>query len=218
MMNLQDASSFLMEQLTFFHDQSLFFLLFILSVVFYVIIMCMMSNMINLKLLFNEEIEIMWTLFPGLILGFIALPSLKVLYLSDEILSPSMTIKVIGQQWFWTYEYSDYLNLEFQSYMKGELDKEDFRLLEVDNRIVIPLNLSVRLIITSSDVIHSWTVPSLGVKMDANPGRLNQCFIQSNRLGLFFGQCSEICGALHSFMPICVEVVNLEKLFNFIEK
>nr|YP_010890513.1 cytochrome c oxidase subunit II [Colpocephalum eucarenum]WIM51519.1 cytochrome c oxidase subunit 2 [Colpocephalum eucarenum] len=214
MFNLQDAACFLMEQLTFFHDHSLFFLLFILCVVSYVIFFLLFNKLVNLMLLFNEEIEIVWTLFPGVILSFIALPSLKVLYLSDEILDPSMTIKAIGQQWFWSYEYSDYVDIDFQSYMKTDSeDKSDFRLLDVDNRVVIPINMKIRMIVTSADVIHSWTVPSLGVKMDANPGRLNQCFIQSNRMGLFYGQCSEICGALHSFMPICVEVVNLDSLF-----
>nr|YP_009519722.1 cytochrome c oxidase subunit II [Colpocephalum griffoneae]AYC65896.1 cytochrome c oxidase subunit 2 [Colpocephalum griffoneae] len=217
-MNLQDASSYLMEQLTFFHDYSLFFLLMILAVVSYVIIFLLFSKVVNLALLFNEEIEIIWTLFPGVILVFIALPSLKVLYMSDEILNPSITIKAIGQQWFWSYEYSDYENIEFDSYMKSNLDYNDeFRLLEVDNRVVIPVNIKVRVIVTSLDVIHSWTVPSLGVKMDANPGRLNQCFIQGNRMGLFFGQCSEICGALHSFMPICVEIVEIDHLFNFLK-
>nr|QPN54236.1 cytochrome c oxidase subunit 2 [Osborniella crotophagae] len=218
MFNLQDAASFLMEQLVFFHDHTLFFLLFILSMVSYMIFFFIFSKLVNITLLFNEEIEIIWTFFPGIILAFVALPSLKVLYLSDDLLYPNMTIKAIGQQWFWAYEYSDF-NVEFESYMKTDFDNlNNFRLLEVDNRVVIPINVKIRVIVTSNDVIHSWTVPSLGVKMDANPGRLNQCFIQSNRMGLFYGQCSEICGALHSFMPICLEVVDLKSFFSFINE
>nr|YP_010890555.1 cytochrome c oxidase subunit II [Franciscoloa roseicapillae]WIM51561.1 cytochrome c oxidase subunit 2 [Franciscoloa roseicapillae]WIM51574.1 cytochrome c oxidase subunit 2 [Franciscoloa roseicapillae] len=217
MINLQDAGCFLMEQLTFFHDHSLFFLLFILSLVAYVMVSLLMSKFVNLMLLFNEGVEFVWTLFPSVILVFIALPSLKVLYLTDEVLDPSLTFKAIGHQWNWSYEYSDFANVEFSSYMKSDIENDEFRLLEVDNRVVVPVMMKIRVIVTSTDVIHSWTVPSLGVKMDANPGRLNQFIMQSNRMGLFYGQCSEICGTLHSFMPICVEVVDLENFFSWIK-
>nr|WIM51623.1 cytochrome c oxidase subunit 2 [Colpocephalum spinicollis] len=219
MFNLQDASCFLMEELTFFHDHAMFFLVLILSMVLYISISLLKSETLNLKLLFNEEIEIVWTIFPGLVLVGIALPSLKVLYLMDDSLdSPSMTLKAIGHQWNWSYEYSDFGNVELNSFMKTDIDQGEFRLLEVDNRVVIPVNIKTRVITTSSDVIHSWTVPSLGVKMDANPGRLNQFLLQSTRMGLFYGQCSEICGTLHSFMPICVEVTDLNSFKIWIKK
>nr|YP_010890525.1 cytochrome c oxidase subunit II [Plegadiphilus threskiornis]WIM51531.1 cytochrome c oxidase subunit 2 [Plegadiphilus threskiornis] len=217
--NLQDASSYLMEQLTFFHDHSLFFLLMIVTLVVYTMYFILINKTINSFLLFNETAEIIWTLFPGVILIFIALPSLKVLYLSDEILNPLITIKGIGNQWYWSYEYPDFDNVTFESYMlkEDQLNKDDFRLLDVDNRVVVPFMTNIRMVVTSTDVIHSWTVPSMGVKMDANPGRLNQFSLESNRMGLFYGQCSEMCGTLHSFMPICVEVVKLSYFLNWLK-
>nr|WJQ21819.1 cytochrome c oxidase subunit 2 [Myrsidea ptilorhynchi] len=215
MFNLQDACSPLMEQLTFFHDHSMFFVLMILTIVGYVLLMFLLSKVINLFLLFNELVETVWILLPGLVLTFIALPSLKVLYLSDEASSPSLTLKAIGHQWYWSYEYSDFKDLEFDSYMKQAIE-DDFRCLDVDNRVVLPIGVSMRVVVTSSDVIHSWTIPSMGVKVDANPGRLNQCFILSNYMGLYFGQCSEICGVLHSFMPICIEVVSVKDFLTWV--
>nr|WIL10141.1 cytochrome c oxidase subunit 2 [Actornithophilus hoplopteri] len=217
MFNLQDAVWFLMEQLVFFHDHVMMMMLFILSFVSYIFFFMITNKLINLSLLFNEEVEILWTLFPGVVLLFIALPSLKILYLSDEVVKPELTIKTIGHQWYWSYEYSDFDKIEFDSYMKSNSESDDFRLLDVDNRVIIPIMNKIRMVITSSDVIHSWTVPSMGAKMDANPGRLNQLVLQSNQIGTFFGQCSEICGPLHSFMPICVDVVPLPNFFNWLE-
>ena len=143
----------------------------------------------------------------------------------DEIIDPSVTIKIIGNQWYWAYEYSDYnINDEdilFDSYMipDDELEKGQFRLLEVDNPVVLPVNTHIRAIITAADVLHSWAVPSLGIKVDAVPGRLNQGSIFLKRLGTFYGQCSEICGVNHGFMPIAVKSVTLNRyiewLFNF---
>ena len=154
-------------------------------------------------------------MIPAVVLIFIAFPSLQLLYTMDEIIEPSLTIKAVGHQWYWSYEYSDYDTepLEFDSYMvpTSDLEQGDMRLLEVDNRVVIPINTHVRVLITGADVIHSWTVPSLGVKADAVPGRLNQVSFFLNRPGVFYGQCSEICGSEHSFMPIVVEGVSLDK-------
>lgn len=137
----------------------------------------------------------------------------------DEVYKPIITIKSIGHQWYWSYEYSDFLNLEFDSYIipRNEISTEGFRLLDVDNRTVIPINSQIRILVTSSDVLHSWTVPSIGVKTDAVPGRLNQIRFYSNRPGLFFGQCSEICGANHRFMPIVIESVSNKTFINWIK-
>lgn len=150
---------------------------------------------------------------------FIALPSLRLLYLLDEIRTPSLTLKTVGHQWYWSYEYSDFNSIEFDSYIipQNELNNNNFRLLEVDNRIILPINLKIRILISAADVIHSWTIPSLGVKVDGTPGRLNQTNFLINRPGLFFGQCSEICGANHSFIPIVIERVNLNNFINWIK-
>nr|YP_010872779.1 cytochrome c oxidase subunit II [Laemobothrion maximum]WGU50343.1 cytochrome c oxidase subunit 2 [Laemobothrion maximum] len=205
--NLYDASSFLMEQLTNFYDNTMFILTFIFSLIIYSTICIISNKIINHYLTSNETLELIWTCLPGLILIFIALPSLKIMYLLDEVIMPILSIKVIGHQWYWSYEYPEFNNYSFDSYMINESSKEGlFRLLDVDQRMIIPCNSNVRVILTSMDVIHSWTVPAMGVKIDANPGRLNQCNINSYQMGLFYGQCSEICGALHAFMPICLEV------------
>lgn len=139
-------------------------------------------------------------------LVFIAFPSLRLLYLLDEVSDPLLTLRVIGNQWYWGYEYTDFLNVEYDSYMINE-GGGLFRLLDVDNRVVLPVDGAIRLLVSSYDVIHSWAVPGLGVKIDAVPGRLNQRSFFIERVGLIFGQCSEICGANHRFMPIVIEGV-----------
>nr|AQP27951.1 cytochrome c oxidase subunit 2 [Dicuspiditermes nemorosus] len=168
----------------------------------------------------GQMIETVWTIAPAIILVFIAIPSLRLLYLMDEIHSPVMTLKAVGHQWYWSYEYSDFTKLEFDSYMIQQEDQQinTFRLLDTDNRIVLPMNSPIRLIVTAADVLHSWTVPSLGVKTDATPGRLNQVSFSINRPGLLYGQCSEICGANHSFMPIVVESVSTNQFINWVSK
>nr|AAC64097.1 cytochrome oxidase subunit II [Simulium bivittatum]AAC64098.1 cytochrome oxidase subunit II [Simulium bivittatum] len=206
-LGLQDSASPLMEQLNFFHDHTLLILIMITILVGYLMLMLFFNKFTNRFLLHGQTIEIIWTILPAIVLMFIALPSLRILYLLDEINSPAITLKTIGHQWYWSYEYSDFMNLEFDSYMipTNELDTNGFRLLDVDNRIVLPMNTQIRILVTAADVIHSWTVPALGVKVDGTPGRLNQTNFLMNRPGLFFGQCSEICGANHSFMPIVLE-------------
>nr|ABB83936.1 cytochrome oxidase II [Simulium slossonae] len=206
-LGLQDSASPLMEQLNFFHDHTLLILIMITILVGYLMFMLFFNKFTNRFLLHGQTIEIIWTILPAIVLMFIALPSLRILYLLDEINSPAITLKTIGHQWYWSYEYSDFLNLEFDSYMvpTNELETNGFRLLDVDNRIVLPMNTQIRILVTAADVIHSWTIPALGVKVDGTPGRLNQTNFLMNRPGLFFGQCSEICGANHSFMPIVLE-------------
>nr|YP_010510770.1 cytochrome c oxidase subunit II [Anopheles funestus] len=217
-LGLQDSSSPLMEQLNFFHDHTLLILTMITILVGYIMGMLMFNQLTNRYLLHGQTIEILWTVLPAIILMFIAFPSLRLLYLMDEINTPSITLKSIGHQWYWSYEYSDFMNLEFDSYMvpTNELETNGFRLLDVDNRIVLPMNNQIRILVTATDVLHSWTIPSLGVKVDATPGRLNQLNFLINRPGLFFGQCSEICGANHSFMPIVIESIPMNYFIKWI--
>nr|AWV84110.1 cytochrome oxidase subunit II [Tettigades sp. 2 PL2017] len=217
--NLQDASSPLMEQLIFFHDHTLVILIVITVVVGYMMSTLIFNNMVNRLLLEGQLIELIWTLLPALTLIFIALPSLRLLYLLDEVNDPLLTVKIIGHQWYWSYEYSDFLNVEFDSYMKPTMDLKinEFRLVETDNHMILPFDTQVRLMITSSDVLHSWAMPSMGVSVDAVPGRLNQSSILINRPGFFYGQCSEICGANHSFMPIVIESINNNMFLNWLK-
>nr|YP_009503486.1 cytochrome c oxidase subunit II [Soliperla sp. ZTC-2018]AXB38832.1 cytochrome c oxidase subunit II [Soliperla sp. ZTC-2018] len=217
-LSLQDSASPLMEQLTFFHDHTLMILIMITALVSYLLATLFFNSNINRYLLDGQTIEVIWTILPAVTLIFIALPSLRLLYLLDEVSSPSITLKTIGHQWYWSYEYSDFLQVEFDSYMipYNEMNTDGFRLLDVDNRTVLPMNTQVRILVTATDVLHSWTVPALGVKVDATPGRLNQTSFFMNRPGLFFGQCSEICGANHSFMPIVIESVPTSTFINWI--
>nr|YP_010728543.1 cytochrome c oxidase subunit II [Helota thoracica]WEA76629.1 cytochrome c oxidase subunit 2 [Helota thoracica] len=217
---LQDSSSPLMEQLSFFHDHTLLVLVIITILVGQLMLNLFFNKFTHRFLLEGQMIEIIWTVLPAVTLIFIALPSLRLIYILDEINNPITTIKTIGHQWYWSYEYSDFNNIEFDSYMIpiNEMKSFNFRLLDVDNRVVIPFQSNIRMLISSADVIHSWTIPSLGVKIDASPGRLNQISFTSNRTGLFYGQCSEICGANHSFMPIIVESINPKFYIKWISK
>nr|YP_010693559.1 cytochrome c oxidase subunit II [Scolytoplatypus skyliuae]WCB99750.1 cytochrome c oxidase subunit 2 [Scolytoplatypus skyliuae] len=215
---LQDSASPLMEQLMYFHDHTLLILIIITILISQILIYILMNKFSYRLLLEGQLIELIWTILPAIILIFIAMPSLRLLYILDESQNSLLTIKTIGHQWFWSYEYSDYKNIKFDSYMipTSSLNPAQFRLLDVDNRLTIPFNSQIRLLITSSDVIHSWTIPSLGVKIDGTPGRLNQSNFFINRTGLFFGQCSEICGANHSFMPIVLESISMNKFFKWV--
>nr|CAC82141.1 cytochrome oxidase II [Carabus abbreviatus] len=219
-LNLQDSASPLMEQLMFFHDHTLMILTMITILVGYLMFTLFFNKYINRYLLEGQMIEVIWTILPAITLVFIALPSLRLLYLLDEVSNPSLTLKSIGHQWYWSYEYSDFKKLEFDSYMvpTNELESNSFRLLDVDNRIVLPFNSQIRILVSAMDVLHSWTIPALGVKIDATPGRLNQTNFFINRSGLFYGQCSEICGANHSFMPIVIESVPTNTFINWISK
>ena len=213
----QDAVSPLMEQLIYFHDHTLLILLIITSLVVYVIYLLIINLVVDRFLLDGHEIEIVWTVFPALVLFFIAFPSLRLLYLLDEVMVPTLTLKVVGHQWYWSYEYRDFGIIEFDSYMKRDGELEMFRLLDVDNRVVIPERCMVRSLVRSGDVIHSWAVPGAGIKIDAMPGRLNQVSFYLGRIGLWYGQCSEICGSNHSFMPIVLEVVSVNGFVNWLE-
>lgn len=219
-LGFQDRASPLIEQLIFFHDHTIVVLILITTLVGYIISTLFFNTLTNRFLLEGQTIEIIWTILPALILIFIALPSLRLLYLLDEVNNPSVTIKAIGHQWYWSYEYSDFLQVEFDSYIipTNELSENGFRLLDVDNRTILPINTQIRVLIRAADVIHSWTVPALGVKADAIPGRLNQIRFLINRPGLFYGQCSEICGANHSFIPIVVESVSVNSFLSWVSR
>nr|WEF74977.1 cytochrome c oxidase subunit II [Amblyomma mixtum] len=212
-----DMNSPIMEQMAFFHDHSMMIIISITIITMYMIMNIMINSFTSRSMMEGQEIEIIWTIIPAITLIFIAMPSLHLLYLTDEIFNAQTSIKVIGHQWYWSYEYSDF-NKEFDSFLipETELNNNSFRLLETDNNLMIPFNTMIKFLITSADVIHSWTIPSLGMKMDAVPGRLNQTFSIAKRPGMFFGQCSEICGTNHSFMPISLEVSSMSNFIKFI--
>nr|YP_009700433.1 cytochrome c oxidase subunit II [Xenopus parafraseri]QEQ13504.1 cytochrome c oxidase subunit II [Xenopus parafraseri] len=216
-LGFQDAASPIMEELLHFHDHTLMAVFLISTLVLYIITIMMTTKLTNTNSMDAQEIEMVWTIMPAIILIMIALPSLRILYLMDEVNDPHLTIKAIGHQWYWSYEYTNYEDLSFDSYMipTNDLTPGQFRLLEVDNRMVVPMESPTRLLVTAEDVLHSWAVPSLGVKTDAIPGRLNQTSFIATRPGVFYGQCSEICGANHSFMPIVVEAVPLTDFENW---
>lgn len=215
-LNLQDGFRPIMEEFHYFHDFTNIILLFILIFVGFIIVSILSNKIIFKGLLEGQIIEFIWTLIPGLILVQIALPSLTLLYLIEDCRSPDLTIKAIGHQWYWEYEYSDFWinekNFSFDSYIIPEVELElgIFRQLETDNRVVLPLSTKIRTLVSRADVLHSWTVPSLGVKADAVPGRVNQLNFINTIPRVLYGQCSEICGRQHSNMPIRVEFVLLE--------
>lgn len=212
-LGFQDATSPIIEELLGFHDHALIIVFLISSLVLYIISIILTTNLTHTHTIDAQEVETIWTILPAIILIIIALPSLRILYIMDEINNPSVTIKTLGHQWYWTYEYTDYEDLVFDSYIvpTHELNPGQLRLLEVDNRVVLPTELTIRILVTSEDVLHSWAVPSLGLKTDAIPGRLNQTTLLSTRPGLYYGQCSEICGSNHSFIPIVLEIVPLKQ-------
>jgi len=227
----QDSASPQMEALVELHDNIMYYLVAILFAVGWIqgaIIKNFDSSkspISNKYLNHGTLIELIWTITPALILVLIAFPSFKLLYLMDEVTDPSLSVLAEGHQWYWSYEYPDFLNsdgdfVEFDSYLVPESDLEEgaLRMLEVDNRVILPEITHTRFILTAADVIHSFAIPALGVKCDAYPGRLNQFSVLINRLGTFYGQCSEICGILHSSMPIVVESVSLEKFLSWLQE
>jgi cytochrome c oxidase subunit II len=227
----QDSASPQMEALIELHDNIMFYLVIILFGVGWIILSIIRnytydkSPISNKYLNHGTLIELIWTITPALILILIAFPSFKLLYLMDEVTDPNLTVFVEGHQWYWSYQYPDFLNsdnefLEFDSYLVPESDLQDgaLRLLEVDNRVILPELTHTRFIVTAADVIHAWAVPALGLKCDAYPGRLNQVSVLANREGVFYGQCSEICGILHSSMPIVVQSVSLEKFLTWLRE
>nr|WSP02049.1 cytochrome c oxidase subunit II [Iassus latus] len=215
-MSFGDPLSPTMEQMIMFHDHTMMVIMIITMMVMYTMYYMTVNKMTNIFMTQAQMIELFWTILPALFLILVAMPSIRILYLIEEISQPMMTIKTIGHQWFWSYEYSDLKKIEFESYMKP-ISMKSIRMMETDNRLVLPFKTKMRLITTSEDVIHSWTIQSLGIKVDSMPGRINQSSIYMSRPGMFFGQCSEICGANHSFMPIMIESVNLKSFIKWIK-
>nr|QBZ38149.1 cytochrome c oxidase subunit II [Matsumuramata muiri]QWW90529.1 cytochrome c oxidase subunit II [Matsumuramata muiri] len=213
---LPDGNSPTMEQLVFFHDHTMSIIISITTLIIMLMNSLMLNKFINLNLTEHQMIETWWTIIPTIILFLIAIPSLKILYSMEELINPTVSIKSMGHQWYWSYEYSDKFKKEFDSYMKYS-NLNNFRLLEVDNRLKMPFLTQVRMIFSSADVLHSWTIPCMGVKMDAIPGRLNQSSMLIKKPGLFMGQCSEICGANHSFMPIMIEAIKINSFIKWMK-
>jgi cytochrome c oxidase subunit 2 len=211
----QPAASPVMERIMDFHD--ILFVMEVSIVIFVLVIMAIIivrfnakSNPVPSKTTHNTFLEVVWTTVPILILMAIAVPSLKLLYYTDKTQDAEMTLKVIGNQWYWSYVYPDHGNLEFDSLIipDDELKKGQPRLLSVDNEVVLPIKTNIRLLYTSNDVIHNWAIPSLGLKLDNTPGRTNETWVNINQEGNYYGMCSELCGVNHGFMPIHVRAVS----------
>lgn len=217
-LGFQDAATDQAQRLHDFHNMLVVVItviaFFVLALMVYVSMRFRASrNPIPTRTAHNTVIEVLWTVVPVVILVLIAIPSFKLLYYLDHTDNADMTLKIIGRQWYWSYEYPDQGNFTFDSTMVPETDIKpgQNRLLEVDNRIVLPVGKNVRLLFTASDVLHSWTIPAFGVKMDAVPGRTNESWVRIDREGVYYGQCSELCGVGHAYMPIAVEAVSKEK-------
>jgi len=213
--SFQDTTSLSMEQILFFHDHAIIILTAITVLTLYVLTSLLLIKNFNKFMAEGQEIETIWTILPAFILIFIALPSLKILYLIEDTKTPNLTIKITGHQWYWSYEYTSLNLLETENFMSPS---NILRLLKTRDTLILPLKTPIRGLVTSLDVIHSWTVPALGVKVDALPGRLNQIFIFSKRLGIFTGQCSEICGTNHSFIPILVKFLSTKEFIKNINQ
>jgi cytochrome c oxidase subunit 2 len=230
-LGLQDPATPTVEGMAFFHDYLNSYMIIIGTFVFFLLyILCIRFNKYN-NLKVNEFthdslLEIIWTILPAFVLLLLAIPSFTLLYSLDDLADPTVTLKVIGHQWYWSYEYSNSIkpffssfltdNLSYDSYMLSTSDldvNKPFRLLEVDNIVKLPICTHIRVLVTASDVLHSWAIPSFGIKVDACPGRLSQASIYLKRTGIYYGQCSEICGINHGFMPIVVQGVTPGKSF-----
>ena len=224
-LGFQKSASETMDDIVWFHDYMLLpvitaITVFVLFLIAYACIRFRASkNKEASTTSHNTFIEVIWTLVPCLILIVLAVPSFKVLYSQDEIPKADVTIKAIGYQWYWGYEYPDE-NIIFDSYMIEEKDLKEGqpRLLTVDNEVYVPVNKVVKVMITANDVLHAWALPSFGVKRDAVPGRINETWFKADRTGTFYGQCSELCGIKHAFMPITVNVVTEEEYNQWLEK
>jgi len=216
-MGFQPAATPVMEQIHSFHELLLYILVaitvFVLALLVYVSVRFNeKANPVPSKTTHNTLLEVAWTVVPIVILVVISVTSLKLLYFMDKTHNPEMTLKVIGHQWYWQYEYPDDGGFTFDSFMVADNDLQEGqpRMLTVDEEVVLPINTDIRILVASEDVIHNWAVPSFGIKIDLLPGRINETWVRINREGVFKGQCSELCGANHGFMPISVRAVSKE--------
>ena len=213
-MGLQQAATPLMQSIDDLHDILLIVItlitLFVLGLLLYVMWRFRESrNPTPTRTTHNTTVEVLWTVIPVVILVLIAIPSFKLLYYSDTIPKADLTVKAIGHQWYWSYEYPDHGNFTFDATILAddELKEGQPRLLSVDNRVVVPVDKVVRVQVTADDVLHAWAIPAFGVKVDGVPGRLNEVWFKAEKTGVYYGQCSELCGVNHGFMPIRVDVV-----------
>ncbi len=223
--DFQEAASPIMSELHNFHNFLLYItggiVLFVMILLAYVVIRFnAKANPVPAKFTHNIWVEIVWTIIPTILLVIIAIPSFRILRIAEHTPKADMTIKVVGSQWFWTYSYPDHGNFEFDSYMVQDKDLQpgQLRLLEVDNKIVVPRGATIKFLITASDVIHSFAIPALGLKMDAVPGRTNETWTRVDKLGTYYGQCSELCGVNHGFMPIALQVVSPAEFEAWVEE
>jgi cytochrome c oxidase subunit II len=217
-LNFQPAASPVMERVESLHDLLLWIItlisIFVLALLVYACLRFRASrNASPSRRTHNTLLEIAWTAVPVLILVVIAIPSFKLLYFMDRIPEPDMTLKAVGHQWYWSYEYPDNGNFTFDAYMvaDGDLQEGQLRLLTTDNAVVLPVDTDIRVLVAATDVIHSWAVPAFGVKTDAVPGRINETWVRIEQPGMYYGQCSELCGDYHGFMPIMVRAVGKQE-------
>lgn len=233
--SFQDPATDFMEQIVDFHDHLMFFVIVIGVLVGWLLYKCIDSfsedkNKTPELFTHSTNLEIIWTILPAVILVIIAIPSFALLQATESKVIPNITLKVVGHQWYWSYEYSDYTidnpeteeqaDISYDSYLipESKLTLGSLRLLEVTKRVVLPVKVNIRILVTAADVLHSWAIPSFGIKVDACPGRLNQTYLNVNRPGVYYGQCSEICGVHHGFMPIVVRVVKYSNYLTWICK
>lgn len=216
----QDACSITIIELIKFHDYCLIVIFLIVRLLCFFLSFILLNKFTRSVHFHANNLEIFWTVIPAIILVFLAIPSLRLLYLTDELINPKITVKIIGHQWYWSYEYNLLKNqTTYDSFIIQEADLKpgNFRLLETDHRLVVPFKTRIRFLVSSADVIHSWAIPSLLIKLDAIPGRLNQASSKILFPGVFYGQCSEICGANHSFIPIAIEAINFKTFISWIK-
>lgn len=223
-LNLQEPATENMSRIVQFND----FLLILMAIICVFVLALMLYAMIRFSAKRNPEpsktthntlVEVIWTVVPILILVVIAIPSFRLLYFQREIPQADMTVKAVGYQWYWGYEYPDHGGFAFDSLMLNDAERGDQpRLLATDTALVVPVGAVVRVVVTSADVLHSWAMPAFGIKMDAVPGRLNEVWFKADKTGTFYGQCSELCGIRHAFMPIRVEVVEPEAFAAWVDQ
>lgn len=223
----QPAASAVMEAVRDFYDLLFVIIVaiaaFVLALLVYVMVRFNAKrNPVPSKTSHNTFLEMAWTAIPVVILVVIAIPSFRLLYFQKTVSEAEMemTVKVIGYQWYWSYEYPDHGDIAFDSFIVEEEDLEpgQLRLLEVDNRVVLPVDTNIRLLVTAEDVLHSWAVPAFGIKIDAVPGRLNETWVRIEREGVYYGQCSELCGVRHGYMPVAVEAVSKDAFASWVER
>lgn len=219
----QESASDVMDQITSLHNLLLYVIFAVAALVAFLLLFTVYRfrakrNPTPSTTSHNTLLEIIWTLIPVIILGIIAVPSFKLLHFMDKTKKADLTLKVIGHQWFWEYEYPDH-QINFNSYMASydQLKSKDLRLLEVDQKVILPIDTDIRILVTAADVLHSWAIPAYGLKQDAIPGRLREIRVRINKLGTVYGQCSELCGQGHGFMPIAIEAVTKESFKSWLQ-